>query len=58
MAVTSMLNSSLKTFRRFDNMSTTFGVSPYPCDYVVIAGGGGGGNNRAGGGGAGGYRAC
>ena len=53
MAVTSMRNSSLSDFRKFNNMSTTFGRLPYYCEYVVVAGGGGG---RNGAGGAGGYR--
>ncbi len=56
MAVTSMANSSIRDFTKFNNMSTTFGVSPYPCEYVVIAGGGSGGGTVGGGGGAGGYR--
>lgn len=61
MAVTSMANSSIRDFKRFNNMSGAgFGEL---FQYLVIAGGasGGrganlGGRNSAGGGGAGGYR--
>jgi len=62
-AVTSMANSSIRDFTKFNRMSTTFGAPPFACEYVVIAGGGGGGNGQVvagrqsgGGGGAGGYR--
>ena len=64
MAVTSMANSSIRDFTKFNRMSTVFGFGPYPCEYVVVAGGGGGSNISSGGsgsittagGGAGGYR--
>jgi len=63
MAVTSMANSSIRDFTKFNNMATFFGASPFTANYVVVAGGGGGGSSDAsgghggGGGGAGGYRA-
>ena len=54
MAVTSMANSSIRDFTKYNRMSSVIGVPPYECQYLVIAGGGGGGNQGAGGG-AGGY---
>ena len=59
MAVTSMANSSIRDFQKFNSMRA-FG-SFVKTQYVIIAGGGGGAsaantNERSGGAGAGGYR--
>jgi len=58
-AVTSMANSSIRDFQKFNTMSA-FGNLGFPVSYLVVAGGGAGGRyasgNLSGGGGAGGYR--
>jgi hypothetical protein len=48
MAVTSMANSSMRDFTKYNNMSTVFGVSPFPVDYLIYGGGGGGTGGRSG----------
>ena len=55
MAVTSMANSSLRDFKKYNRMSSALGAGPFPVSYLVIAGGGGGAEG-SGGAGAGGYR--
>ena len=59
MAVTSMANSSIRDFTKFNSMAATFTAGPFACTYLVIAGGGGTGNTdleQCGAGGAGGMR--
>lgn len=57
MAVTSMSQSSIRDFNKFNNASGFLGSIGDTVQWLVIAGGGGGGCGRAGGGGAGGYQA-
>ena len=60
MAVTSMANSSIRDFKKFNTMNA-FNNIGFPVSYLVVAGGGGGGSSLGGnsegggGGGAGGY---
>ena len=56
MAVTSMANSSIRDFTKFNNMADAYKASGFTCQYLIIAGGGGSSSDTAGGGGAGGYR--
>ncbi len=56
MAVTSMSQSSIRDFKKFNSISAFYGTRfPALSEFVVVAGGGGGGSDRGGGGGAGGY---